>query len=482
MIPSPVQPLATLPDGSSVAAGEAAGTDGAFAILLAALLPLPLPVLAAAPRPLGEPSPNVGAGPAAIPVAGGGAATPGAAAPSLLPVAAARAGDILPTGAPLAASATAPQQPATATALLPWKAQEATARARPGDPAPTILPAGASTTAPLQPAPAGAPMPVAALQPAPAAAAQLPVAAQDGGAPATPMSTPGPTPTLVPAAPPVARTDLPSTGVPPVGSPTAVARTNADAVAQTRPLPAAQAGPPLLEGRDPPQPEVTTPSVTVLPAAGLRGAARPDTADTVRAATSRTAAIEPGVAAADGAAGEPARPAAGGTVAEGLDLGHPARLERAAGEPLPAAPRSLPAPPAALQVGVQIAAAAARRVERLVVQLEPAALGRVEVRLDFSHDNRVSALIAADRPETLDLLQRDGRALERSLQDAGLKLDGDGLSFSLRQEQRHPQERGGAPHTMPSRGSPADPAATGDAEPARLTRWLGVERVLDISI
>jgi flagellar hook-length control protein FliK len=131
---------------------------------------------------------------------------------------------------------------------------------------------------------------------------------------------------------------------------------------------------------------------------------------------------------------------------------------------------------------MQIVQAASRRIERLVVQLEPAALGRVEVRLDFSRDNRVSALIAAERPETLDLLQRDSRALERGLQDAGLELEREGLSFSLRQEQRHHERGAGSHPAMTDPEPPAAPAITGNAAPPAASRWLDAERILDIRI
>jgi hypothetical protein len=40
-------------------------------------------------------------------------------------------------------------------------------------------------------------------------------------------------------------------------------------------------------------------------------------------------------------------------------------------------------------------------------------------------------MIIAERPETLDILQRDIRVLERALQDAGLKTDQNSLSFDL---------------------------------------------------
>lgn len=155
----------------------------------------------------------------------------------------------------------------------------------------------------------------------------------------------------------------------------------------------------------------------------------------------------------------------------------PARLDRPAPEPA----TSRVAPPApAVQLGVQIAAAGQQRIERLFVQLEPAELGRVEVRLEFTQDHRITAVIAADRPETLDLLQRDSRGLERSLQDAGLRLGADGLSFSLRQEHRGERHAGlPGPLHPPGAGLP-DPAAARD-DPAPV-RWIGSRRLLDIHI
>jgi flagellar hook-length control protein FliK len=160
----------------------------------------------------------------------------------------------------------------------------------------------------------------------------------------------------------------------------------------------------------------------------------------------------------------------------------PGRTERVAGETPGPAGRPLPPAPV-VQLAIHIAGAASRRVERLVVQLEPAALGRVEVRLDFTHDNRVSAVIAAERPETLEVLQRDSRALERGLQDAGLRLDQNALSFSLRQEQRGQERGAGMPGTWLAFEAP--PGSSSGAErpdDARPAYWLGAHRVLDIRI
>jgi flagellar hook-length control protein FliK len=68
----------------------------------------------------------------------------------------------------------------------------------------------------------------------------------------------------------------------------------------------------------------------------------------------------------------------------------------------------------------------------LTVRLDPESLGRVEVKLELQ-DGRVTASIAAERPATLDLLQRDARLLERAVQQSGLQLSDAGMQFSLRE-------------------------------------------------
>ena len=124
---------------------------------------------------------------------------------------------------------------------------------------------------------------------------------------------------------------------------------------------------------------------------------------------------------------------------------------------------------------MQIQRAVGDGVSRITVQLKPAELGSIEVQLDLAQDGRVSASILADRPETLDLLQRDARILERSLQDAGLKADSGSLSFDLRggtrQDQGSPQtagrsipERSGSEPHLAIASEAARPATTATAE------------------
>jgi flagellar hook-length control protein FliK len=165
--------------------------------------------------------------------------------------------------------------------------------------------------------------------------------------------------------------------------------------------------------------------------------------------------------------------------AEGVD-GLSSRAARPAADSL--GPARIASPGA--QIGLQIAKAVPGRVAKMMVQLEPAQLGRVEVRLEFGQDNRLTALmIAAERPETLEALQRDTRALERSLEAAGLRLDDQSLSFSLadqdpRGEHMARQHRPFGQAMGRAAGAPAAPA---EPEPDT-NRWVGGLGLLDIRV
>lgn len=86
------------------------------------------------------------------------------------------------------------------------------------------------------------------------------------------------------------------------------------------------------------------------------------------------------------------------------------------------------------QVGQQLNASVTKAVkegqQEFTVRLNPSELGRVQVKLNFLEGGRVQAQVMAERPETLELLQRDTRGLERALEAGGSKADG-GIEFSL---------------------------------------------------
>lgn len=69
---------------------------------------------------------------------------------------------------------------------------------------------------------------------------------------------------------------------------------------------------------------------------------------------------------------------------------------------------------------------------RIRIKMQPAALGHVDVKMEVGADGSLKAVVACDKAETFEWLQRDARHLERSLQEAGLKTDAGSLSFQFR--------------------------------------------------
>ncbi|MEM7679772.1 MAG: flagellar hook-length control protein FliK [Pseudomonadota bacterium] len=76
-------------------------------------------------------------------------------------------------------------------------------------------------------------------------------------------------------------------------------------------------------------------------------------------------------------------------------------------------------------------AAAKGQDTQISVQLDPPDLGKVDIEMRFNKEKGMKALLTIEKPETWAMLQRDAHALERALQDAGIELSGDALSFDL---------------------------------------------------
>lgn len=112
------------------------------------------------------------------------------------------------------------------------------------------------------------------------------------------------------------------------------------------------------------------------------------------------------------------------------------------------------------QISVNIQKAVKDGTDKISIQLRPAELGRVDVRIEVTADGRAHVHVTADRSDTLELLQRDARDLARALQDAGLRADAGNLQFSLR-EQAADQRQGRAR----SNGGPQGIDATNAADP-----------------
>ncbi len=136
------------------------------------------------------------------------------------------------------------------------------------------------------------------------------------------------------------------------------------------------------------------------------------------------------------------------------------------------APLASAAEQVAEQVKVRLALAARAGADHIAIELTPEHLGRVEVRLDVGRDGRVSAVILAAEPATLDLLKSDARGLEQALANAGLDASDDALSFGLLHQgdangrDQPANGRAGLPSGQASEAAPPADASSRDAPPA----------------
>jgi flagellar hook-length control protein FliK len=99
------------------------------------------------------------------------------------------------------------------------------------------------------------------------------------------------------------------------------------------------------------------------------------------------------------------------------------------------------APTPADQVSIRLLHAVADGKRAIQMHLHPAELGSIDVKMQWQGD-KLTAQFTVDRPETLQILQREVPALERSLGQAGVNVDSGSLSFSLRQQQGNGKSSG----------------------------------------
>lgn len=148
-----------------------------------------------------------------------------------------------------------------------------------------------------------------------------------------------------------------------------------------------------------------------------------------------------------------------------------------------ASPASAPAPlPSQIQIAhpaaaepnlaalaVSIATKSEAGTKHFDIRLDPAELGRVDVRLTVDDSGKAQAALTVEKPQTLELLQKDQGQLQRALKDAGLDLAQNGLSFSLKGQQ---QQSGNGGNAQSSRARPLAVRALAAADQAASTLSL----------
>ncbi len=223
----------------------------------------------------------------------------------------------------------------------------------------------------------------------------------------------------------------------------------------------------------PPTPAVaavrTEPGVPVRSIAGRLGARAETatdidaTADTAKNSDDPTAPIDavPAPPPPDAAA-KPTLPASGTSGASAVP-------ERAAAQAYAAVPLG--------QVPMTIGLRSLAGSSRFEIRLDPAELGRIDVRLDIDKERgSVTTHLVVERIDTLAMLQRDAGSLQQALSQAGLDPSEGGINLSLRGDGGGGGQ-GGQRDAPPDRGIALPSLAAGDpaaeAGSLHLLRGLG---------
>jgi chemotaxis protein MotD len=93
-------------------------------------------------------------------------------------------------------------------------------------------------------------------------------------------------------------------------------------------------------------------------------------------------------------------------------------------------------------LALEIAVSARSGKSRFEIRLDPADLGRIDVRIDVDRNGLVTSHLMVEKAETLSMLRQDAPQLQRALNDAGLSTGDGGLQFSLRDQSSSGQNDG----------------------------------------
>lgn len=134
----------------------------------------------------------------------------------------------------------------------------------------------------------------------------------------------------------------------------------------------------------------------------------------------------------------------------------------------------------------QIAFEMARQVEggntRFQIRLDPPELGRIDVKLDIDSNGQVHARLSVEKAETLDLMQRDQRALQQALQQAGLDANKTNLEFSLKQNPFAGDQNERSDRQNDGSGEPGEAGADDSDVPQAVTLYRGALQASGLNI
>ena len=133
-------------------------------------------------------------------------------------------------------------------------------------------------------------------------------------------------------------------------------------------------------------------------------------------------------------------------------------------------------------LALEIAVSAKSGKSRFEIRLDPADLGRIDVRIDVDRNGQVTSHLTVEKPETLSMLRQDAPQLQRALDDAGLRTGNGGLQFSLRDQSSSGQDNGGGSGRNPHHLIVEDDSIPAAVAGRTYGRMLGSSSGVDIKV
>ncbi len=137
--------------------------------------------------------------------------------------------------------------------------------------------------------------------------------------------------------------------------------------------------------------------------------------------------------------------------------------------------------PPAQQIAVHVRNGLKAGADTIHVRLNPAELGRVEVRMQIDGDKNIQTLITVEKAETLESLQRDARTLQRALEDAGFRSDPDSFTFQHDQSASNQDDQASGGRLNAAGGDSAEDA-TESSDTTDANRRSSHDGIVDIEV
>lgn len=125
------------------------------------------------------------------------------------------------------------------------------------------------------------------------------------------------------------------------------------------------------------------------------------------------------------------------------------------------------------QVKINITKSAVKGVDKIAIQLKPEDLGHIEIKMQIAKDGKLQAHITSNRPDTLDMLQKEVQSLEKAFNDAGFQTDEGSLSFSFRDDGQAGQNQDRNSELRNFIGNVFENEANNDMLSAGVSEWNG---------